>query len=59
VLLERRADLVAVGRGLIADPNWALKVRSGQADEIVQCIYCDQCFEDLDAGEHVGCTQWA
>lgn len=58
-VLERgRADLVAVGRGLIADPEWALKVRSGRFDEIIGCIYCDACFDDLAGGEPVRCTQW-
>jgi len=57
VLREGRASLVAVGRGLIADPEWANKVREGRADGIVECIYCDQCHEDLRAGVPVGCSQ--
>jgi 2,4-dienoyl-CoA reductase-like NADH-dependent reductase (Old Yellow Enzyme family) len=57
-LRERRASLVAVGRGLIADPEWANKVREGRLDEIVECIYCDQCHEDLRDGVPVGCSQW-
>jgi 2,4-dienoyl-CoA reductase-like NADH-dependent reductase (Old Yellow Enzyme family) len=58
VLLEHRASLVAVGRGLIADPEWANKVRAGRLDEIVECIYCDACHDDLQAGIPVGCSQW-
>jgi NADPH2 dehydrogenase len=58
VLREGRASLVAVGRGLIADPDWPLKVREGRLDEIVACIECDGCHEDLRAGIAVGCTQW-
>lgn len=58
VLRKGRASLVAVGRGLIADPEWANKVREGRQDEIVECIYCDQCHEDLRAGVPVGCSQW-
>ena len=58
VLREGRAALVAVGRGLIADPEWANKVREGRLEEIVECIYCDQCHEDLRAGVPVGCIQW-
>ena len=27
-------DLVAVGRALISDPDWALKVRDGRMDEL-------------------------
>jgi 2,4-dienoyl-CoA reductase-like NADH-dependent reductase (Old Yellow Enzyme family) len=57
-LNEGRASLVAIGRGLIADPEWAIKVREGRLDEIVGCIYCDACHEDLRAGRPVGCSQW-
>jgi 2,4-dienoyl-CoA reductase-like NADH-dependent reductase (Old Yellow Enzyme family) len=58
VLREGRASLVAIGRGLIADPEWPNKVREGREDEIVGCIYCDACHEDLRAGVAVGCSQW-
>jgi len=58
VLNERRADLVAVGRGMIADPDWPLKVAEGRFDEIVRCIRCDGCHADLRRGDAVGCTQW-
>jgi 2,4-dienoyl-CoA reductase-like NADH-dependent reductase (Old Yellow Enzyme family) len=58
VLREGRASLVAVGRGLIADPDWPRKVREGRLDEIVACVQCDGCHEDLRAGIPVGCSQW-
>jgi len=57
-LHEKRADLVAVGRGLIADPDWPLKVQQNRLDEIVQCRYCDDCFACLDRGEPVVCSEW-
>ncbi|MFC1718863.1 hypothetical protein ACFL6S_34745 [Candidatus Poribacteria bacterium] len=57
-LREKRSDLVAVGRGLIADANWANKVREGRLDEIVTCIRCNECFDDLRQGKAVGCSQW-
>ena len=59
VLTQGRADLVAVGRGLIADPCWPIKVRDGREAEIVTCIKCDHCFVDLREGIPVGCTQWS
>ena len=59
VLNEARADLVAIGRGLIADPEWAIKVREGRLDEIVKCLRCDEgCFANLRAGVPVACVQW-
>ena len=58
VLEEGAADLVAIARGLLADPDWPEKVRSGALDRIVQCDYCNVC-KALD-GTHrpVVCTLW-
>lgn len=57
-LTERRAHLVAVGRGMIADPDWPIKVREGRFDEIVACTRCDACHEDLRQNRPVTCPQW-
>jgi len=58
VLREKRADLIAVGRQLIADAEWTNKVRQGRYEEIVNCVRCDECFKDLDEGIPVTCKQW-
>ena len=52
ILAEERADFVAVGRGLIADPDWAVKARCGVPESIRRCISCNRCvrhrvFDDL------------
>jgi 2,4-dienoyl-CoA reductase-like NADH-dependent reductase (Old Yellow Enzyme family) len=57
-LTRGRADLIAVGRGLIADPQWPRKVQAGRMDEIVRCIRDDKCFADLGEGVPVQCSQW-
>lgn len=60
VLGENRADLIAIGRELIADPDWPRKVRSGDRESVVQCIRCDlKCFGNLRAGIPIACTQWS
>lgn len=41
VLEEGRADFVAIGRPLIADPDLPNKVRTGQADRVRKCISCN------------------
>ncbi|MEW5827139.1 MAG: FAD-dependent oxidoreductase [Candidatus Bipolaricaulota bacterium] len=46
------ADLVAVGRGLIADPDWPDKARREDAASIRRCISCNRCvrhrvYDDL------------
>ena len=56
VLSEGACDMVALGRSLIADPDFALKVRQGREDEIVHCIACAQgCFDNLFSLKHVEC----
>jgi 2,4-dienoyl-CoA reductase-like NADH-dependent reductase (Old Yellow Enzyme family)/thioredoxin reductase len=41
-LLENgEADLLGMGRGLIAEPNWVNKVRLGQAHLLRKCISCN------------------
>ncbi len=52
VLAETGVDLVAIGRGLIADPDWPRKVEAGQETAVQRCISCNRCvrhrvFDDL------------
>lgn len=55
-LIEGRADLIAVGRGLIADPEWPRKVREGRFGDLVECLRCDEgCFGNLRRGVPVEC----
>lgn len=41
ILAEGEADLIGMGRGLIAEPNWVRKVQSGQEDMLRKCISCN------------------
>jgi len=59
MLNRDRADLVAVGRGLIADPQWPNKVRAGRRADIVECVKCNEkCFGNLKDRIPIECTQW-
>ncbi len=51
-------DIVGIARGLLADPDWPIKVRRGELDRIVKCDYCNVC-KHLD-GTHtrVICALW-
>lgn len=42
-------DFVALGRAVVADPEWALKAAEGRECEINRCISCTFCFETLVA----------
>ena len=57
-LVERRAHLVAVGRGQIADPDWPIKVQEGRLDEVGVCVRCNGCHEDLRLNRPMACHQW-
>lgn len=44
IIAEGKADLVVLGRQMLADPAWACKAESGNADDIARCIRCFRCF---------------
>jgi len=51
VIAEGRADFVAMGRPLLADPELPNKLRYGRADDLRRCIYCMNCLKtDPNAG---------
>jgi 2,4-dienoyl-CoA reductase-like NADH-dependent reductase (Old Yellow Enzyme family) len=59
-ILERgAADLVAMGRALIADPRLIHKTLRNQEDSIVKCIKCRRCNEAIqdDEGNGMECSQ--
>ena len=43
IIESGKADLVALGRALIADPDWPNKAREGRTSEITTCIGCCGC----------------
>ncbi|MFC1962933.1 FAD-dependent oxidoreductase [Chloroflexota bacterium] len=43
VLREGRADLVAIGKALWADPELPNKIASGRLDDITPCLECNRC----------------
>lgn len=48
ILEKQQADFVCIGRPHIADPDYAEKMLSGNADDILPCIWCCQgCFDVL------------
>ncbi|API59911.1 NADH:flavin oxidoreductase [Tardibacter chloracetimidivorans] len=42
-LSEGDADLIALGRPLLADPHWAAKAKAGRAVDIRPCTSCNYC----------------
>ncbi|MEY8354268.1 FAD-dependent oxidoreductase [Lachnospiraceae bacterium 54-53] len=50
------ADMVALGRPLIADPQWPKKALEGRTEDIVPCIRCLQCYHISTNRRNVGCS---
>lgn len=48
IISQGKTDMVCIGRGLIADPDWAKKANEGREREIRHCIGCENCFASTD-----------
>lgn len=55
VLDSGYADMVAIGRGLIADPEWPTKVHEGAVETIRVCIACNMCVDNMRKGDSLRC----
>jgi 2,4-dienoyl-CoA reductase (NADPH2) len=56
VLAERRADFVAMGRPLLADPELPAKVAAGTPDRVRPCISCENCIDAMEVRFSVDCA---
>ena len=59
ILQEGQADLVALGRSLIADPDWPRKLAEGRDDEVVHCQWDNVgCLRDsIQRGDFIRCIK--
>jgi len=56
MIADSMCDMVAMGRSLIADPDFPEKCRTGREKEIIHCVACAQgCFDNLFKLKHVEC----
>jgi 2,4-dienoyl-CoA reductase-like NADH-dependent reductase (Old Yellow Enzyme family)/thioredoxin reductase len=56
VLQSGKADLVAMGRALIADPSIGRKAAAGKPETIRVCISCNNCVDRILIEEEVDCA---
>jgi 2,4-dienoyl-CoA reductase-like NADH-dependent reductase (Old Yellow Enzyme family)/thioredoxin reductase len=56
ILQEGKADLVAIGRGLLGDPYLPKKVEAGKTEAIRQCISCNTCINQILINKPVACA---
>ncbi|MEE8577610.1 MAG: FAD-dependent oxidoreductase, partial [candidate division Zixibacteria bacterium] len=46
ILATGKSDFVALGRSLLADPQWTRKVQEGRAEDVRPCLRCNEgCLE--------------
>ena len=55
IIKTGKADLVCIGRGLLADPGMPNKAREGRLDDIRTCIACNTCMESIFKKGRVEC----
>lgn len=57
IVAERKADIVALGKSLLADPYWVRKIEAQTAEAIRPCIGChDGCMGRLAKGRPLSCA---
>lgn len=52
-----QADLIALGRPMLADPFWANKAKAGRRDLIRPCTSCNWCISPHEGRHQVGCAE--
>ena len=50
-------DCIALGRALLADPQWPAKARDGLSEKIRPCTSCNWCIDRLAHNRHIGCAE--
>jgi 2,4-dienoyl-CoA reductase-like NADH-dependent reductase (Old Yellow Enzyme family) len=49
-----KADFIALGRTLIADPEWVNKLSRGEPAR--RCLACNSCVDEMRGGARLGCV---
>jgi len=56
-IAEGKADFIAIGRGLLSEPDWVNKIARGKTDELIPCLGCHEgCKWQMIAGEPTSCA---
>ena len=56
ILADGRADFIAMGRPMLADPELLLKVEAGLTGRIRRCISCENCIDAMEQRFSVDCA---
>jgi len=55
IIAEKRADLICIGRGLLADPELPRKAQEGRLEDIRICIACNTCMQSIFRKGRIEC----
>ncbi len=56
IIATGQADIVEIGRALLADPYLPKKTLEGREDDITPCLRCYECFGETSKSETLKCT---
>lgn len=56
LLQAGKVDMIGIGRPLLADPDWAIKIAAGKAKDIRRCISCNECVDAIMNGSFIACV---
>ncbi len=55
-VLDQGIDMVSMSRAFHADPDYVAKRRSGRVNDIIPCIACHHCVDELEANRVADCS---
>ena len=55
-VLKGKTDIVLLGRSLLADPDWPLKLKKGKVRDIRPCIGCDEACRPKPILKPISCS---
>lgn len=56
IIATGQADIIEIGRALLADPYLPIKAFKDEVDDITPCLRCYECFGETGKSETVKCT---
>lgn len=56
IVEQGKADFVAIGRGIIADPDFAKKMAESRPEDIRKCICCTVCLDSIFMDNVMSCS---
>lgn len=56
ILTDGGADMIAMARPFLADPQWPAKAKAGRARDIRRCISCENCIDTMIRFQNMNCA---